>query len=584
MGLMQFFIENYTNSMLKKFIDLCGGPRSLTRKADRARYLAQTLTDPQEVRRLWHAMDKLSQKALAAAYHNDGFFNQEVFYARYGALPKRPKSSSYLWSTEPILLDLFIHKFMGRARIHPLIMPLLADIVPPFEPFRLKGQEEPPKTVKVHDQEIELLRADREQAGLHDLTLYLTLLNQGKIKLSSSTGLPTPKSIETLTERLHQGDLFEEREKPQDAIIPIGLSMFCDGAELVTYKGNLTSLGKQYLATRDPELLLEAFETWVSKGRYDELHRLKAIKGQRARGVRLTRPGERREKIIEALSWSPTGVWISIFDFYRAIKIWELDFDLEEGGLDKLYVGYRQGTRDWYEPWASYEDAWMLTNGLYINLIIMEYLAAIGAVDIVYTYPDNGTFPAFPYYSDQIGFSRYDGLLFFRINPLGAFLFGQADAYTPSQAQEDTLFFITPEREIVLLKDELTPVEQAQLDQITEMRKGRRFLSRSKLLAILDNFPDLEIQRVFLEQHHRGPLPEEVKAWLTQVEENSKALRVVHKSLTIKVRSAELAQKILDDPKAGRIARRLDAKTLIIPASRETAFRNALREMGYGLK
>lgn len=51
--------------------------------------------------------------------------------------------------------------------------------------------------------------------------------------------------------------------------------------------------------------------------------------------------------------------------------------------------------------------------------------------------------------------------------------------------------------------------------------------------------------------------------------------------LAITVRSADLAQQILDDPKAGKIAQRLEERTLIVPESRKTAFRKALRNMGY---
>ena len=286
---------------------------------------------------------------------------------------------------------------------------------------------------------------------------------------------------------------------------------------------------------------------------------------------------------MEALSWCPTGVWISITDFYRAIRVWHFDFELENG-TDKLYVGYR-GNQRWYEPWASGENQWLLTTGLYINTILMEYLTAIGAIDIVYTYPENETFPGHAYNYDELIYSRYDGLLYFRINPLGAYLFGQADGYESSQPLASALFAIAADGAIALLQpNEVSAAQQAQLDQITENEGERYRLSVPKLLAVLESSADLEIQRNFLRQNNRGELPVEVVALLDKIEADSKALRITTKSLTIQVRSAELAQQVLADPRAGKIARQLDDKTLIIPASRETAFRSALREMGYGLK
>ena len=52
--------------------------------------------------------------------------------------------------------------------------------------------------------------------------------------------------------------------------------------------------------------------------------------------------------------------------------------------VDKLYMGYRYGSRGYYEPWASRDDTWLLTNGLYINVVLWEYLGSIGALDLLY--------------------------------------------------------------------------------------------------------------------------------------------------------------------------------------------------------
>lgn len=71
---------------------------------------------------------------------------------------------------------------------------------------------------------------------------------------------------------------------------------------------------------------------------------------------------------------------------------------------------------------------------------------------------------------------------------------------------------------------------------------------------------------------------------LDRVERDSRAFKLQTKMVTVRVRSAELAQLALDDRVAGKLARRIDATTLLIPAGRQTAFRNALRNLGYGLR
>jgi len=577
MSLYDIF-DSQNSDQLKEYVKLCGGPSSLTRKADRANFLVETLTDPVQLRRLWEQMDDLSRKAVAAAYHNDGIFNSTAFIAQYGSLPERPQNDRWSYRREPIVQDLFIHS----NEIPTEVMALLAPIVPAPERFQLTGSQDVPDVVGKKGQAIEIFVAEREIAGLHDLTLYLTLLGRESLKLSTSSYRLTPKSVETLVAGLQMGDLFSDAEKAEDAILPYGLTVFCSQSGLTTYKGKLSELANNFLATNDAHLLLEAFESWAEGGKYDEIERIQALRGVRSRGIRLTSPASRREKILEALSWCPTGVWISITDFYRAIRVWHFDFDLENG-TDKLYVGYR-GNQRWYEPWAPMESQWLLTTGLYINTILMEYLAAIGAIDIVYSYPENQTFPGQAYNYDELTYSRYDGLLYFRINPLGAYFFGQADGYESSQPPASALFAIAADGSIALLQPkEVSAAQQAQLDQIAEGQGERYRLSVAKLLGVLESSADLEIQRNFLRQNNRGELPVEVIALLDKIEADSKALRITTKSLTIQVRSAELVRQVLADPKAGKIARQLDDKTLIIPASRETAFRNALREMGYGL-
>ena len=97
MTLFDFYMENYNSDDLKQWVDLCGGSSRITRKAERAEFLAQTLTSAAEVRRLWDKMDDLSRKAVAAAYHNEGNFDSDAFVAQYGRLPQRPRKDSWSW-------------------------------------------------------------------------------------------------------------------------------------------------------------------------------------------------------------------------------------------------------------------------------------------------------------------------------------------------------------------------------------------------------------------------------------------------------------------------------------------------------
>ena len=581
MSLFDYYMETYNSDVLKEWVDLCGSSKGLTRKADRAEFLVRTMTSAQEVRRLWGEMDDLSRKAVAAAYHNEGSFHADAFIAQYGSLPARARRNAWSWYGNPILMDLF----MPDNTIRPEIMPLLAPLVPEPERFRLEGVAAQTVAVTIGDEQIPCTIAQREDPGRRDLLALLSLANQGVLRFNSTGSRLTPKSAELLQGQLAEGDfaVAAAADGEAESIICFGLPMFALQAGLVTSQGKLTPAGTRYLATEDPDLLLEAFEHWSETGDFDAVTRLQALRGLRARGVRLTRPAERNQRIVEALSWCPAGVWIALHDFYRAVKIWHFDFEIEQDGLEKLYVGY-SGYNN-YGEWASTQDMWLLTNGLYINAVLWETLGSIGALDVAYVEDAEGMFPAEVYAYDESTYSRYDGLMCFRINPLGAFLFGQADVYVPSRPVDAALFSAAADGRITLLPAaSLSAAHQAQLAQIGDPVDGGYQLSVPKLLALLETAPNLDLPRAFLGQRNQGPLPPAVDDLLKRVEEDSRALQVQSRALIIRVRSAAIADAVLNDPTAGKLVRRLDDRTLLVPAGKETALRNALRTLGYGLR
>ncbi len=182
MSLFDYYMENYNSDVLKEWIDLCGSSKGLTRKAERAEFLARTMTSAMEVRRLWGEMDDLSRKAVAAAYHNEGNFNADAFIAQYGSLPDRPRRDSWSWYGKPILMDLFIQD----NTIRPELMPLLAPLVPEPERFRLEGVAAEAVAVAIDGEQIPCTIARREEPGRRDLLALLSLANQGVLKFNST--------------------------------------------------------------------------------------------------------------------------------------------------------------------------------------------------------------------------------------------------------------------------------------------------------------------------------------------------------------------------------------------------------------
>ncbi len=561
---------------------LIEGCRGATRKDDLVRCIHRAVMTPESLRQLWRQLDDLSKKAVAAAYHNDGEFNASAFEAQYGQLPERPQSK-WSWEQQAILLDLFLYD----GQLPSDLTPLLETLVPPPDKFQLHGLADAPEVVLTADgYEVELTRAETEQAGLHDLTAYLRLVAQKELNTSSSTGNTTLAGIKKIIKSLLTNDFLPlpSTYRANHTIRPFGLDIFARESGLAAYNKrsglHLTKAGKGFHRTQNLEILLEAFETWAQQGSFDELSRISAVKGQKSKGTRLTRPASRREAVVEALSWCPVNVWIDIQDFYRAIQIWHFDFDVETTPYSSLYVGYR----DYGMLYGN--SYWTVVKGLYINAVLWEYLGSIGALDLLYTDPQDACLegPSNYYYDDPY-YSLYDGLKYFRINNLGAYLLGQAGEYVPAQPLEPALFAITPDMQVAITEpDALTPNDQRRLESMAvPLKNGQYRLDAQRVLTAVEEGDDWQQVAEFLSSRHSGHLPEEVLFWLEKLQQNSQAFKNGGPALLIKVESADLAQMAMADPVLQKFCKRVDSKTLVIPANRVNALRKRLKELEYML-
>ena len=502
---------------------------------------------------------------MATAYHAGGEFSPEAFVAQYGELPRQMAGLSlpsmiYVFNRKLSPVELFIH----GGEIPEEIMDLLGPLVPPPEKFRVEGLERTPHAIDIDGERLTLLRADTEQTGLHDLLVYLRMLRQGEVRTSTTSRRLTPASVRKLLNNLLDGDFFSHAEgaKPSGAIRPAGLAAFARES------------GWPAPSTRSPNPATRCSKTMTWKRSYtpsrpgrmrsfDELGRISAVKGQKSKHARLTAPAERHEAIVEALSWCPAGVWISVEDFHRALKVWRFDFEIDLSG--HLYVD--DASYRWYDDATIRE--------LYTNAVLWEYLGSIGALDLLYLPPEEAEYD-----------SLYEGLIFFRINPLGAYLFGQAGEYEPPQPLDDPFFSIDSEL-VLTLEDPaaLTPNLRQELGRFTVEQGDHRYrLDTGRVLDEIERGEDLRYVADFLERHHRGPLPEHVSHWLQELAANRGAFKRKSDALLVQVRSRELLKTVFEDPTLKRSARVLEGRTLIVPSSKERSFRNRLKELGYLLE
>lgn len=569
-------LDQWNSDTIKKYVTLLGGRSNITRKADRINFVCAKLLDNTSLRTIWEQMDSVAQRAVSTAYHNDGEFDSDAYVAQYGELPPRPQKED-LWygyyHKEPILFDLFVLD----GQIPDDLMLLLAELVLSPERFQIEGIEKLPIIIKRGRYDWDVVPVETELIGRADLLTYLQMVEQKQVKYGAKNNRLTAASVRKVLANLMDGDFHELPEKVtgRTVIRPFGLDVFTQESGLMTRTGKLTKAGRDYLRTQNPEIMLTAFERWSDSGKFDEMHRIRHLGGLKSRRTRLTPAASRREKVIEALSWCPVDVWIDIQDFYRAVIIWDFDFEVEKTPYSNLYVGSR------YYGELHGGNYWNVVNGLYMNAIIWEYLGTIGAVDVAFVDDEYASFvdSAYNYIDEPI--SLYDGLLYFRINKWGAFLLGQADKYEPTQPKEKALFTITADKRLHLLAD-LLPNERLQLEAVAELVDPQTYqLDEVKLLTAVEGGQQLEQLITFLQANHQGELSTPVFDWLSRLQQNQEAFKEAGAAVLIQLNQPGLMTLTQQDKALAKLCQKVDDKTILVKSSRLARFRKRLKELGY---
>ena len=569
-------LDQWNSDAIKKYVTLLGGRSNITRKADRVNFVCAKLLDKPTLRTIWGQLDSVARRAVSTAYHNDGEFDSNAFVAQYGELPPRPKKKESLYGyyqKEPILFDLFVL----NGQVPDDLLPMLAELVLPLERFQLEGIEGLPNRIKDSLYDWDVTSAETELIGRNDLLTYLQMVEQRQVKFGVKNNRLTAASVRKVLANLMDGDFHELPEKVtgRTVIRPFGLDVFTQESGLVMRTGRLTKAGRDYLRTQNPDIMLTAFEKWSDSGKFDELHRIKYLGGLKSRGTRLTAANSRREKVIEALSWCPVDVWIDIKDFYRAVIIWDFDFEVEKTPYTNLYVG----SRHYSELHGG--NYWNTVNGLYMNAVIWEYLGTIGAVDVAFADDEYASFVDIDYGYVDGPTSLFDGLLYFRINKWGAFLLGQADVYMPTQPKEKVLFTISADKRLHLLTD-LLPNERLQLEVMAEPVDSQTYqLNELKLLSAVEGGQQLDQLITFLQANHQGELLAGVSEWLSRLQHNQGAFRETGPAVLIQLNQPGLMTLTQQDKTLAKLCQKVDGKTILVQSSRLARFRKRLKELGY---
>jgi hypothetical protein len=594
-----------TAEQLKQRRNLLLNANRSTRKAEMVEAISRELLSA-DLCQYWALLSELEQNAVAESVHRwGGFFDRAGFKARYGSLPSafEPSALSYSWlerdrQERRSLLPLFFYDGGIPEDLGKRLASIVA-VPTPLEIASCADEDLPtsiaPASVVEPGEDISepLRRLATEILIHHDLPGVLRLIGQGRITVGAKTGLPSSASMAKLETVLLGGDWYtadDDLDQPRWAGGPIrpirpfawplllqagGLAK-ADGSKLV-----LTARGNKALSQPVEEVVSHLFARWQQKGTPDELRRVDLIKGQTAKGVRLSAVSERRRVIADALrDCCPPGRWVAIDELFRQMQFRGHRFTVSENVWVLYFVDQNYGSLGY-----NGADGFEILQGRYILAYLFEYLATLGLIDVAYTSP----YDARSDYDDAWGadefafLSRYDGLRYIRLNALGAYCLGLAKTYEPLLPKRLPLCSIGSDL-LLSLKREPEPAERLVLEQIAKPLSATRWhLDPDAVLRHSADAGERGRIRAFIESSTDEALPAEVVQLLGSVEERVTALADAGPARLVKCRDPAIAVMLTSDPVTAPHCTRAGERLVCVPEPKLAAFRKGLAKLGFVL-
>ncbi|MDP1589257.1 MAG: hypothetical protein Q8M07_16020 [Prosthecobacter sp.] len=562
----------------------------LTAKPHLTKAITAALLGPR-LQQIYLTLSKVEQTAVAEAVHSPLFrHNPQMFLAKHGtpavfSVARDDGRSSYHSEGSPTRLGLFL---FPEPRAHGRCIPadmanLLLDFVPEPPPAAIKTLAEPPKPEGHHLRET-------EPEALNEVLLLLRLAETGGLTHTPSTGFPTAGSLRPMLSLLPGGDWFPAEvifQKPAyqgapqvGAIKPVAWIRLLMVAGYITLRGSksaLTESGRRISKQQPWDIIAQIWHKWAGNKDFDEFNRIDLIKGQSTRNA-LTARQPRRSIVVQALEECPTGQWITLKEFSRFMQAEGHDFDISQNSFS-LYIHEKRYGSLGYDG----GDGWEMLQERYIACLLMEYAATLGLVDICYLHPADSSSPS-PGWVDVEWISRYDGLLAFRVTPLGRYcLSPEKGPFTPSKPPSTLRLEAKSNLTIHVVSGTPGPADLIQIEAWAEPKEPNVWQADSeRALASVEAGRDPAEFAAYLQERDEQPLPEKFEAFLKKATSDGRALRRGEPAQLFHCRDAATATLIVTS--LSSICQKAGDSTLVVPESKLDAFRKRVRSFGYGIQ
>ena len=572
---------------LAKLLPKDESKKGLIRKADLIRWISQTLT--RDLEHHYQSLNEAERCAIAEAIYSP---NQKLDHRQFEA--KYPMyvvdaigdaRDSWHCGDQRKNVSLCRLFFYNQQIPLDLASKLRAFIAQP-KAKGIDGQAAPPEEIEG----CKLTVCLTENPARADISTLLRLAFQGKIEISEKTNGATAKTIRLLNEQLALPDFYldESVGRFQSSLTPnrsFAWPLLLLAGKLVSATGKkmvLTKLGQQ--ANRKPfeDTIKSIWHAWLTNKLIDEFSRIDNIKGKKSRDTQLTPPADRRQTIHRVLQHCSAGLWISFDDFSQHMRAAGQVFEVATSYWGLYFCDPEYGSLGYF----GYHD-WPIVQDRYMMCVLFEYAATLGLIDIAFTHPqelhqDYGS----PWGTDDLDYlSRYDGLAYFRITPLGAYCLDITKQYESTQTNLRHPLSVLPSGSIKLIEGGATPELSFMLAPWTEQEDDTTWrLDRGKIVESIVAGYDLTNFEEWLVAQEGQPLPECVEALFRDISHRANALKITDTAILIDCIDEKTAIHIAEHVELKKLCFRSGKKQLVVKSSKELAFRKQVKVFGYGLR
>jgi XPB/Ssl2-like helicase family protein len=582
---------------LRKLASLTG-EKPPTRKADIAAVIMRHLQEDR-LRSVWQRLDELQQAAVAEVVHADsGRFDAARFRAKYGKDPDWGSEYHDGYNGQPSPLHFFFYGSMMPADLkrqlktfvpqpRPLEVAALDQLPSQYDrPFEHWNPEK--KIREAGTEPVPLTVHETERAATRELISVLRLVDAGKVAVSDKTRRASASTIEAITALLDGGDYYPHvpaKSKWDDenagAIRAFAWPLLVQAGGLAQLSGTrlqLTKTGRKALSEPAAATIRTLWDKWMGTTMFDELARIDCVKGQNGKAKRsLTAASSRREVIAGSLAGCPAGRWIATDELLRYMQASGHDFSVARDAWGLYICDPQYGS-------LGYDGSEEVLNQRYVLALLLEYAGTLGVIDVALI-PPAGARRDFRklWGTDELPFfSRYDGFMYFRITPLGAWCLGAESEYQPAPVEVKPVLRILPNLEIAATGPALEQSDRLALNAYAlPVSEFVWRIEAGKLLAAIEEGRPVEELREFLTARSGAPIPDTVARLLDDVAERCTKVHDRGLARLIECADAALAALIANDTRTRKHCLRAGERHLVVPSASEAAFRRALKDAGY---